>query len=213
MHVAVFLLGWRETGCRRMFAVLLSVSRTGPRIFAGLRDQVCSETQMDGSNFLLLHLFEEVAVLLWVEDFVELVQVQLGMVGAQIVLVFVVLMVSSSRGLMVFWWLSWSPCLLAVSPGLLVAHSPLGSHGLIVSRSHGLLVALMVSLSSRRFSWSVGCTFPHWFSGSHRLTVSWSSGGSHGLMSFSLPLMGNGQPRDQEKRREDKETMRATSRP
>merc|ERR1712163_77486 len=67
-----------------------------------------------------------------------------------------VLMVSSSRGLMLCWWLSWSPCLLAASPGLLVAHSPLGSHGLIVSRSHGLLVALMVSLSSRRFSWSLG---------------------------------------------------------
>merc|ERR1712163_59023 len=75
---------------------------------------------------------------------------------------------------MVCWWLSWSPCLLAASPGLLVAHSPLGSHGLIVSRSHGLLVALMVSLSSRRFSWSLGCPFPPGFSCSHRLALSWS---------------------------------------
>merc|ERR1711873_358486 len=99
-----------------------------------------------------------------------------------------VLMVSSSRGLMVCWWLSWSPCLLAASSGLLAAHSPLGSHGLIVSRSHGLLVALMVSLSSRRFSWSLGCPFPPGFSWSHRLAVSWSAGGSHGLHVFS-PLL------------------------
>merc|ERR1712002_546648 len=88
----------------------------------------------------------------------------------------------------VCWWLSWSPCLLAASPGLLVAHSPLGSHGLIVLRSHGLLVALMVSLSSRRFSWSLGCPFSPGFSWSHRLAVSWSAGGSHGLVVFS-PLL------------------------
>merc|ERR1711893_228335 len=85
-------------------------------------------------------------------------------------------------------WLSWSPCLLAASPGLLAAHSPLGSHGLIVSRSHGLLVALMVSLSSRRFSWSLGCPFPPGFSWSHRLAVSWSAGGSHGILVF-LPVL------------------------
>merc|ERR1712035_191945 len=90
------------------------------------------------------------------------------------------------RGLMVCWWLSWSPCLLAASPGLLVAHSPLGSHGLIVLRSHGLLLALMVSLSSRRFSWSLGCPFPPGFSWSHRLLVALMVSLSSRRFSWSL---------------------------
>ena len=98
-------------------------------------------------------------------------------------------MVSSSLGFMVFCWLSWSRGLLAASHGLVIAPSPKGSHGLMNFRSHGLLVALMVSWSSRCLSWFSYSHLPPGFSWTHGLAVSWSSGGSHGLLVFSLPLM------------------------
>ena len=85
-----------------------------------------------------------------------------------------------SRGLMVFWLLSWSFGLLATSHGQVKASFPQGSHGLMVSWSHGLLVALVVT-------WCSG--------GSRSLMVfwwlSWSLGliaASHGHVKAPLPL-------------------------